>query len=78
MKTLEERISLANAELREIGDWFLNEQDKITRQLEESGIALNLDGNRKAYKHIYEEFNRQLSGLWKKYDLPPDTKLKLR
>lgn len=78
MKTLDERISLANAELKEIGDWLLNEQDKITRQLEESGISLNLDGNRKAYKHTYEEFNRRIRNLWSKYELPSDTKLKLR
>ena len=76
--TLEERQSAANAELIKISEWLKAERIRIYNELNEKlGSERKFDNGNSAYNEMIEEFYRRCLAVRDKYDLPPDTKLKL-
>ena len=78
MTDLEERKAKAVAEYNEILEWSIRESDKVFEKLQAEGKPLGLDTNKEAYAYIKEVRKQRLKEIFEKYDLPPDTKLKLR
>ena len=74
--TLEERVELANKELKELADWYAEESGKIFDELSRDP-DMKLDGKREAYKSINREFDERFKGLYEKYNLPSDVKFNL-
>ena len=61
-------LQAAEKEWKEIIDWVRSEEDRVTAQLNEEGSYISgLDTNREAYQPIYEERNRRIAELKRKY-----------
>lgn len=61
-------LQAAEKEWKEIIDWVRSEEDRVTAQLKEEGTYVSgLDTNREAYRPIYEERDRRIAELKRKY-----------
>lgn len=60
-------LKAAEKEWKEILKWVRDEEDRVTAQLKEEGSYVGLDTNREAYQPIYEERNRRIAELKRKY-----------
>jgi len=76
--TLDERKKAANAELKDVGKWLVAENRRIYAKLnEELGTERKFSDSNELYEEMYKEMARRCLAIQAKYDLPPDTKLKL-
>ena len=76
--TLEERKIKVAAEILNLLKLYGEEEEKITAELKQTGkYKKGLDSNSEAYVFLNREFDKKFSKVFAKYDLPPDTKLKL-
>lgn len=76
--TLEERKTSAVKEIRDLLNWSLQEEIRITEELKAKGkFQSGLDGNSEEYALLNNEFKKRMKAIFTKYDLPSDTKLKL-
>ena len=76
--TLEERKAAATKETEELLYLYNVEIDKVTAELEQTGkFKMGLDANSEAYAAVNKEFDKRMAAVFKKYGLPPGTKLKL-
>ena len=76
--TLEERSRRANEDLKETMNWFNEERRRIYKELgEKQGADRKIDGGNEPYRELHKKFARRITAIIRKYDLPPDTKLKL-
>lgn len=63
-------IEQAQKEYKEVVQWVLNEEDKVIEKLKKEGrYAGGLDGNSIDFAYIYEERNRRITEIRKKYNL---------
>lgn len=68
-------LEAAEKEWIEILDWVRAEENRVTAQLKAAGLYVSgLDTNREAYRPIYEERDRRIAELKRKY--AADLKLK--
>lgn len=78
MLTLEERIAAANKEIEALLVLYGEEEERITAELKQTGkYKLGLDSNSQVYAPLNKEFDKHMAEVFKKYDLPPGTKIKL-
>ena len=70
MKSIEERRRLANLEFKELKQWFINENRKVSEKLKEEGAVRGLDSNREAFEYIHETFDQRIKEISEKYNLP--------
>lgn len=69
-ESIEERRRLANLEFKELKQWFINENRKVSEKLKEEGAVRGLDSNREAFEYIHETFDRRIKEISEKYNLP--------
>ncbi len=70
MKEMEERMSLADAEIKATLDWLCEEMEKISLQLKAEDFSQGLDGNQAAYAQMHAEFAQRMKNIGVKYNLP--------
>lgn len=59
---------LAQKEYEEVRQWVLDEEDKVVEQLKEKGEYFGgLDTQKEEFASIYEERNRRIQSIKKKY-----------
>ena len=76
--TLEERKAMASEEIVALLNSYGEEEERITAELKQTGeYKLGLDSNSQAYAPLNKKFDKFMAEVFKKYDLPPGTKLKL-
>ena len=76
--TLEERTNAANAELKEIGKWLNYQRRRRYAELNARlGATRRFENSDENYRDLYVDFGERCLAILKKYDLPPDTKIKL-
>lgn len=60
----------AQEEYKKVIQWVLNEEDKVVEKLKTEGRHVGgLDGNSADFAYIYEERNRRIAELKKRYNL---------
>ena len=70
MKSLEEHIKLANAEMWETTRWFNDEINRICTDLDEKqGNERKFDGGNEPYVEVHKEFARRMKAIGEKYGL---------
>lgn len=75
---LEERKSVAAREIRDLLDWNLQEEIKITEKLKATGkFKPGLDGNLEDYAPLNKELKKRVEQIFQKHNLPLNTRLKL-
>lgn len=58
----------AQKEYEAILEWVLNEENKRTKELIQKGLySGGLDGNASEYAYIYEERNKRIRDLYKRW-----------
>lgn len=63
-------IEQAQKEYKEVIQWVLNEEDKVVEKLKTEGrYTGGLDGNSADFAYIYEERNRRIAEIKKRYSL---------
>ena len=77
MNNLEQKKSEMATEIIALMDWGNSESEKVIANLKKKGTYLGLDGHREEFSYIREFERKRLAEIVKKYNLPPDTKLKL-
>ncbi len=76
--TEEERKTAATKEIHELLDWGISQEKHLVERLKERGeLSPGLDGNTNDYAPLAAELKRKFADILRKYNLPPDTKLKL-
>lgn len=78
--TAKEECAAAWDEIMKVGLWLNEETKRIIDELQrEQGEEYRIDDprNRAAFKKVRAEFARRMKAIGEKYDLPPDTKIKL-
>lgn len=61
---------MAEEEYRRVTEWVLEEEIKVDSRLKKEGeYAGGLDGRKDEYSYIYEERNRRISEIRKKYGI---------
>ena len=76
--TEEERKTAASKEIRELLDRAISQEKRLVERLKERGeLSRGLDGNTNDYAPLRDELTIKLKTILQKYDLPPDTKIKL-
>ena len=76
LKSLEERIKLANREYSEVRKWFFSEGKKRFDEFEEKGSFNKLTKGLDIYNELYREFFEKCLEIFDKYDLPNKPKFK--
>ena len=69
-ENLDERAAKAKAEIDELMNWSIAEEDKVMAQLTSEGAKIGLDSHRERFAYIRETRNRRLKEIAEKYDLP--------
>ncbi len=60
----------AQKEYKEVVQWVLNKEDKVIEKLKAEGKYVSgLDNNSDDFAYIYEERNRRLTEIKKRYNL---------
>ncbi len=78
MNDLEKRKLNAVKEIRDLLDWSIKEEERITTELKRLGkLTPGLDGNSEIYASHNKKVNTLMKNIFDKYGLPPDTRLKL-
>ena len=76
--TLEERKTKAAKDILSLTNLYVEEIMQKTAELERSGkLGRGLDSNSEDFAPVHQKYNACFLDVLFKYDLPPDTKLKL-
>lgn len=76
--TLKEKEAAAAEEIAALLNSYGEEEEEITAELKRTGkYKLGLDSNSQAYAPLNKKFDKLMAEVFKKYDLPSGTKLKL-
>lgn len=77
MNKIGELAAAFSNELRNLMEWEERETGKVIANLKSEGKILGLDSCPEAFAAIRAERAHRLHEIFEKYNLPPDTKLKL-
>ena len=69
-ENLDERAAKAKAEIDELMNWSIAEEDKVMAQLTSEGAKIGLDSHRERFAYIKTFVRRRHKEIAEKYGLP--------